>query len=87
MYSGIIVFIIFPIFACIRRRYGPENSRRERMLHFPGAMLHTGPYDNKGAAPENSMATFRLAVERGLASKRISRCLRTASWSLCMIMI
>lgn len=66
MYSGIIVFIIFALFCLYTTAVWPENSRRERMLAFSRRYVaHRGLYDNKGAAPENSMAAFRLAVERG----------------------
>ena len=65
--AGVIVLIIvFGLFLLFCFLIWPNNSRRERMLAFSDYYIaHRGLHDNKGPAPENSMAAFKLAVEKG----------------------
>ena len=44
----------------------PGRGRPERMRDFETVYIaHRGFHDNKGPAPENSLASFRLAAEKG----------------------
>ena len=44
----------------------PGKGRKDRMAVFERQLIaHRGIHNNKGAAPENSMAAFRAAVEKG----------------------
>ena len=59
----IVLFVLFLLFCFL---IWPSNGRRERMLDFANWYIaHRGLHDNKGPAPENSMAAFKLAVEKG----------------------
>lgn len=65
--AGLIVLIVlFALFLLFCFLIWPGNSRRERMLAFADHYIaHRGLHDNSGPAPENSMAAFKLAVEKG----------------------
>lgn len=60
------IYIILAVFILWLIAIRPENSRRDRMEEFSKVYIaHRGLHDNEGAAPENTMAAFRKAVEAG----------------------
>ncbi len=57
---------VFAVPSLILAAVWPGKGRRERMKAFARQPIaHRGFHDNKGPAPENSMAAYRKAVERG----------------------
>lgn len=63
---GILVYCAFGAAALWLVLIWPGRGRKERMADFEGRLVaHRGLHDNGGPAPENSMAAFRAAVERG----------------------
>ena len=63
----LIIFITVAVVLCLYLlAIKPNTRRREQMEPFRKVYIaHRGLFDNKGEAPENSMAAFGKAVERG----------------------
>lgn len=60
------VFIVFAVCVLWILAVWPGKGRRERMQVFSRQLIaHRGLHNNKGDAPENSLAAFKLAVEAG----------------------
>lgn len=64
------VRILFPVLGAAGAAYlfclAPGRDRRDRLKTFEERYIaHRGLFDNAGAAPENSLGAFRLAVEKG----------------------
>ena len=63
---SITVYIVFGLAAVWLLMIRPGRGRKERMAAFEKQLIaHRGLYENGGQAPENSMAAFRAAAERG----------------------
>ena len=61
-----VVYAVFIAAALWLIAIWPGRGRRSRMEVFTRrGIAHRGFHNNKGAAPENSLAAFRLAVEKG----------------------
>lgn len=57
-----LILILFLYLLCLK----PNSGRREQMRPFEETYIaHRGFFDNHSEAPENSLAAFRRAVERG----------------------
>ena len=80
----IIVLIIIAVCILGLILVWPGRGRRDRMQDYMKRLIaHRGFHDNLGPAPENSMAAYRLAVEKGLGIELDVR--RTADGQLvCM---
>ncbi len=62
----IAIYILFLLLVLWLLAVWPGEGRRERMETFIRVPIaHRGFHDNAGSAPENSMAAFRRAVEKG----------------------
>lgn len=61
-----VVFAVFVALSLWLIAIWPGRGRKARMEVFSRqGIAHRGLHNNKGAAPENSLAAFRLAVEKG----------------------
>lgn len=62
----ILIYILFALVALYLVLIYPGRGRDERMAVFGRQLIaHRGLHDNSGPAPENSLAAYRLAVEKG----------------------
>ncbi len=62
----IITYLVFILVFLWLFMVWPGRGRPERMRDFETVYIaHRGFHDNKGPAPENSLASFRLAAEKG----------------------
>lgn len=62
----IVVIVIIAAVVLAFLAMNPGRGRPEEMRAFMRRpVAHRGLHDNKGEAPENSMAAYRLAVQRG----------------------
>lgn len=57
----LLVLLVLYLFLIAPRMFNKPNRNRLMGVHY----AHRGLFDNKTAAPENSLAAFRLAVENG----------------------
>lgn len=62
----IVVYIIFALTVLFLIAMYPGRGRRDRMQTFiRQPIAHRGLHDNRGRAPENTLAAFRLAADNG----------------------
>lgn len=63
---SIIAIVILVLIALFGLAVRPNNKRKDRMEVFARQYIaHRGLHDNKSDAPENSMAAYEKAVEKG----------------------
>lgn len=64
--THIIIYILFILIILWVLMVWPGHGRRDRMEEYSSWLIaHRGLHDNKGPAPENSMAAYRRAVQAG----------------------